>query len=166
MCNQLHVTWMKVEDMKNMIMKGWDKKLLIIRTFKFNFQLVALQANAITLFTVIQGIEKQMEKDLNVDPTLPFINHYQKMFGTNFYFNSSINYRYEHMEILNAKTSQEASYHMKLEHEAKVGIWDGKCIFPYTHANKPQQFNCKTNVILINFEKNMRMNVSIHPHYG
>jgi len=55
---------------------------------------------------------------------------------------------------------------MKLEHEAKVGIWDGKCIFPYTHANKPQQFNCKMNVILINFEKNMRMNVSIRPHYG
>ncbi len=71
MCNQLHVTWMKVKDMKSMIMKGWDKKLLITRTFKFNFQLVALQANAITLFIVIQGIEKQMEKDLNVDPTLP-----------------------------------------------------------------------------------------------
>ncbi len=73
MCNQLHVTWMKVKDMKSMIMKGWDKKLLITIAFKFNFQLVALQANAATLFTVIQGIEKQMEKDLNVDPTLPLL---------------------------------------------------------------------------------------------
>ncbi len=25
MCNQLHATWMKVKDMKSMIMKGWDK---------------------------------------------------------------------------------------------------------------------------------------------
>ncbi len=72
MCKQLHVTWMKVKDNKSMIMKGWDKKLLITRTFKFNFQLVALQANVVTsLFIVIQGIEKQMKKDLNVDPTLP-----------------------------------------------------------------------------------------------
>ncbi len=72
MGNQLHATWMKVNDMKSMIMKGWDKKLLITRAFKFNFQLVALQANATTsLFTMIQGIEKQMEKNLNADPTLP-----------------------------------------------------------------------------------------------
>jgi hypothetical protein len=28
-----------------------------------------------------------------------------------------------------------------------------KCIFPFTHANKPQQFNCKMNVVLVNFEK-------------
>ncbi len=58
--------------MKSMIMKGWDKKLLITRTFKFNFQLVGLWANVATsLFIVIKGIEKQMEKDLNAYPTLP-----------------------------------------------------------------------------------------------
>ncbi len=57
--------------MKSMIMKGWDKKPLITRTFKFNFQLVALQANVATsLFIVIQGIEKQVEKNLDANPTL------------------------------------------------------------------------------------------------
>ncbi len=58
--------------MKSTIMKGRDKKLLITRAFKFNFQLVALQANATTpLFIVIQGIDKQMETYLNAYPTLP-----------------------------------------------------------------------------------------------
>ncbi len=42
LCNQLHATWMKVKDMKSMIMKGRDKKLIITKAFKFNFQLVAL----------------------------------------------------------------------------------------------------------------------------
>ncbi len=93
MCNQLHAAWMKVKDMKSMIMKGWDKKLLITREFKFNFQLVALQANAITsLFIVIQGIEKQMEKDLNVDPTLPLSIIMEKCLEQ-FFFSSSINYK-------------------------------------------------------------------------
>ncbi len=72
MCNQLHATWMKVKGMKSMIMKGWDKKLLITRAFKFNFQLVALQANVVaSLFTMIQSIGKQMERYLNANPTLP-----------------------------------------------------------------------------------------------
>jgi hypothetical protein len=41
-----------------------------------------------------------------------------------------------------------------------------KCIFPYTHANKTQEFNLKMNVASINLEANMGMNVSIHLHYG
>jgi hypothetical protein len=37
--------------------------------------------------------------------------------------------------------------------------------FPYTHANKTQEFKHKMNVIQVNLEANMGMNVSIHPHY-
>jgi len=38
--------------------------------------------------------------------------------------------------------------------------------FPYTHAGKTQEFNHKMNVVQIYLEANIRMNVSIHPHYG
>jgi hypothetical protein len=41
-----------------------------------------------------------------------------------------------------------------------------KCLFPYTHASKTQEFNNKMNVVGANLEANMGMNVSIHPHYG
>jgi hypothetical protein len=41
-----------------------------------------------------------------------------------------------------------------------------KCFFPYTHANKTQEFNRKMNVVPINLKANMGMNVSIPPHYG
>ncbi len=46
-----------------------------------------------------------------------------------------------------------ASYHMNLESEhiePKVGTWDGKVLFPYIHASKTQEFNCKMNVIQVN----------------
>jgi hypothetical protein len=41
---------------------------------------------------VIQGIEKQMEKDLNVDPTLPLSIIMEKCLEQ-FFFSSSINYK-------------------------------------------------------------------------
>jgi len=41
-----------------------------------------------------------------------------------------------------------------------------KCLFPYTHASKTQEFNYKMNVVPINLEANMGMNVNIHLHYG
>ncbi len=50
--------------------------------------------------------------------------------------------------------------------ELKVGTWDGKMIFAYTHANKTQNFDHKMNVIKIKLEENTGMNVNIHPHYG
>ncbi len=50
--------------------------------------------------------------------------------------------------------------------ELKVGTWDNKMIFAYTHANKTQKFDHKMNAIKINIEENMGMNVNIHPHYG
>jgi len=34
--------------------------------------------------------------------------------------------------------------------------------FPYPHASKTQEFNCKMNVVRVNLEANMGMNVSIH----
>jgi hypothetical protein len=39
---------------------------------------------------------------------------------------------------------------MSLELKPKVGTWDGKMPFPYTHASKTQEFNHKTNVIQVN----------------
>jgi hypothetical protein len=36
----------------------------------------------------------------------------------------------------------------------KLELGKVKCVFPYTHANKPQEFNCKMNVVLVNLEKN------------
>jgi hypothetical protein len=41
-----------------------------------------------------------------------------------------------------------------------------KCILLCTHVGKTQEFNYKINVIQVNLEKNMRINISIHPHYG
>jgi hypothetical protein len=41
-----------------------------------------------------------------------------------------------------------------------------KCLFPYTHDPKTQEFNHKMNIVPINLEANMGTNVSIHPHYG
>ncbi len=71
MCKWFHAPWMKVKEMRSMIVKGWDKTR-IIRAFGIEFQLATLQANIVTLlFTIIQGIEDQMEKNLDVDPTFP-----------------------------------------------------------------------------------------------
>jgi hypothetical protein len=41
----------------------------------------------------------------------------------------------------------------------RVGTWDGKMFFPYTHANEAQNLNSKMNVVLINVKANMGMNV-------
>jgi hypothetical protein len=41
-----------------------------------------------------------------------------------------------------------------------------KFVFPYTHANKTQEFNYKMNVVPINLKENMGMNISIQLHYG
>ncbi len=41
-----------------------------------------------------------------------------------------------------------------------------KCLFPYTHVGKTQEFNHKMDVIDVNLEANMGMIVSIHPYYG
>jgi hypothetical protein len=62
---------MKVGDMKSMIVKGWDMTK-VTKTFTTNFQLVvALQANIVTLFfTMTQGIEEQIEDNLDANPTL------------------------------------------------------------------------------------------------
>lgn len=38
-CTWLHVAWMKVKDMMNMIVKGWDKTWFT-RTFKLDFNLM------------------------------------------------------------------------------------------------------------------------------
>jgi hypothetical protein len=61
---------------------------------------------------------------------------------------------------------EEASYYMSLSLKLKVGTWDDKMFFPYTHASKTQEFNHKMNVVPIYLETNIGMNVSIHPHYG
>ncbi len=58
--------------------------------------------------------------------------------------------------------NHKVSYRMSLE--LKLGMV--KCIFPYTHANKTQEFNHKMNVVPINLKANMGMNVIIHLHYG
>jgi hypothetical protein len=51
---------MKVKEMRNMIVKGWDKAR-ITRTFGIEFQLVPLEANTATpLFTIIQGKWKKI----------------------------------------------------------------------------------------------------------
>jgi hypothetical protein len=44
MCSWLHVAWLKVKEMKSMIMKGWVKIGITI-TFITEFQLVAFEAN-------------------------------------------------------------------------------------------------------------------------
>jgi hypothetical protein len=54
-----------------MIVKGWDKTR-IKRTFGTEFQLATLEAITTTLlFTIIQSIEEQIEKDLDANLTLP-----------------------------------------------------------------------------------------------
>jgi hypothetical protein len=62
---------MKVGDTRSMIVKGWDMTR-VTKTFTTNFQLlVALQANIITpFFTMTQGIEEQIENNLDANPTL------------------------------------------------------------------------------------------------
>jgi len=51
---------MKVKEMRNMIVKGWDKAR-ITRAFGIEFQLVPLEANTATpLFTIIQGKWKKI----------------------------------------------------------------------------------------------------------
>ncbi len=63
----MHVTWLKVNEMRNMIMKGWDKTK-ITKTFPMKFQFGTLKANNITsLFIVIQSIKEQLEEDQDVD---------------------------------------------------------------------------------------------------
>lgn len=60
MCSWLHVAWMKVKEVRSMIMKGWDTAR-ITRAFGIEFQLVALEANTATpLFTIIQGKWKKI----------------------------------------------------------------------------------------------------------
>jgi hypothetical protein len=55
MCSWLHATRMKVKEVRNMIVKWWDKTI-ITRAFGIEFQLVALKANTtISLFIIIQG---------------------------------------------------------------------------------------------------------------
>jgi hypothetical protein len=49
-----------------------------------------------------------------------------------------------------------ASYCMSLK--PKVGTWDGKTFFPYTHTSQTQKSNCKMNVVSINLKANMAMN--------
>lgn len=56
--------------MKSTIVKGWDK-IGITKTFGTELQLSTSDANTITLlFTIIQSIEKQMEENINANPTL------------------------------------------------------------------------------------------------
>jgi hypothetical protein len=45
--------------------------------------------------------------------------------------------------------------------ELKLGMV--KCLFLYTHVNKTQEFNCKMNVVSIDFKSNIGMNGSIYP---
>ncbi len=55
----------------------------------------------------------------------------------------------------------EANCSMSLEPKLKpkVGTWDVKWLFTYTHTNKTQEFNHKMNVIQTNLKVNMGMNV-------
>jgi hypothetical protein len=41
MCKWFHAPWMKVKEMRSMIVKGWDKTR-IIRAFGIEFQLATL----------------------------------------------------------------------------------------------------------------------------
>jgi hypothetical protein len=41
---------------------------------------------------------------------------------------------------------------LKLELEFRVGTWDVKCFFLYTHASKTQEFSREMNVVPINLE--------------
>ncbi len=84
---------------------------------------------------MIQGIEKQMEKDLNANPTLPLSIIMDKCLEQIFILVQASTTH----EDLRCKISKEASYYMKLEHEPKVELGMVKCIFTYTHANKPQE---------------------------
>jgi hypothetical protein len=53
-----------------MIVKGWDMTG-VTKTFTTNFQLIALEANIVTpFFTMTQGIEEQIEDNLDANPTL------------------------------------------------------------------------------------------------
>ncbi len=81
----MHVTWLKVNEMRNMIMKGWDKTK-ITKTFPMKFQFATLEANTITsLFIVIQSIKEQLEEDQDVNPIIPISTIVEKMFAR-FYF--------------------------------------------------------------------------------
>ncbi len=56
--------------MRSMIVKGWDMTG-VTKTFTTNFQLIALEANIVTpFFTMTQGIEEQIEDNLDANPTL------------------------------------------------------------------------------------------------
>ncbi len=95
MCSWLHVTWMKVKEVKNMIVKGWDKTR-ITRAFGIEFQLVALEANFATLLFKSFKVNR---KKIGCKPnTLNFTNH-GRMFVREFCF-SLVIYSSKHIKII------------------------------------------------------------------
>ncbi len=81
MCNWMHVTWIKVNEMRNMIMKAWDKAKTP-KAFPTKFQFVTFEANTITsLFIMTQSIKEQLEEDQDVDPIIPISTIVEEMFA-------------------------------------------------------------------------------------
>jgi hypothetical protein len=69
-CGWLHLTWTQVQGMDGMITKGWEK-IGITKVFTPDFQVEAMEANALTLlFTFTPKVEEYNdEKDNERNPT-------------------------------------------------------------------------------------------------
>ncbi len=94
-----------------------------------------------------------MEKDLNADPTLPLSIIMEKCLEQIFILvqASTIDMNTWRFKMQKPVRRQVITWNYNMSLKLEPGMV--KCISPFTHANKPQQFNCKMNVVLVNFEK-------------